>query len=158
VNEKQICSNFHTDFIQLILNGGIDPQICRDLEYQSINVKGQLWNPPHIYRPIPLHQLSLQELTKNNQGNLEKTPVEKAPQSFQASFAASDNTWNPCGINENLNDIPLELPEGAPQLLDTLRGSLQLKLYPGPLTMHQLKVGIILNIAGCFKWTQNHSV
>src|SRR5437870_3762009 len=45
-NEKQICSNFHTDFIQLILNGGIDPQTCRDLEYQSINVKGQLWNPP----------------------------------------------------------------------------------------------------------------
>lgn len=139
--EKQICSNFHTDFIQLILNGGIDPQTCRDLENQSINVKGQLWNPPHVYRPIPSHQLSLQEIIKNNQDNHEKAPAEKPPQSFQASFAASENTWKPCGVNEKLNDIPLELSEGAPQLLVTLKGTLQLKLYPGPPNYESIENG-----------------
>lgn len=156
--EKQICSNFHTDFIQLILNGGIDPQACRDLEYQSIHVKGQLWNPPHVYRPIPFHQLSLQEILKNNQDNHEKAPAEKSPHSFQASFAASENTWKPCGVNEKLNDIPLELSEGAPQLLVTLKGSLTSSFTLDLLTMNLLKMGTILNIVGCFKWTQNHSI
>lgn len=140
-NEKQICSNFHTDFIQLILNGGIDPQTCRDLENQSINVKGQLWNPPHVYRPIPSHQLSLHGLTQNNQDNLEKTPVEKSPQSVQTPHAVSKNTWKPCVVNEILNDVPLELPEGSPQLLVTLKGNLQLKLYPGPPNYESIENG-----------------
>lgn len=140
-NEKQICSNFHTDFIQLILNGGIDPQTCRDLEYQSINVKGRLWNPPHVYRPIPSHQLSLQEITKNNKYNHEKAPAEKSPQSFQGSFTTSENSWKPNRVNEKLNDIPLELSEEAPQLLVTLKGSLQLKLYPGPPNYESIENG-----------------
>jgi uncharacterized protein (DUF952 family) len=140
-NEKQICSNFHTDLVQLILKGGIDPQTCRDLEHQSVNVKGQLWNPPHMYRPIPSHQVSLHEVTRTHQDNLKKTLVEKSPQSFQVSFAASENTWKPCGVNEKWNDIPLELSEVTPQLLVTLKGSLQLKLYPGPPNYESIENG-----------------
>lgn len=124
-----------------MLNGGIDPQTCRDLEYQSINVKGQLWNPPHIYRPIASHQLSLHCLTRNNPDNIEKTPMEKSPQSFQASFAEVKSTWKLCVVNEKLNDTPLELSEGVPQLLVNLKGSLELKLYPGPPNYESIENG-----------------
>ncbi len=53
----------------------------------------------------------------------------------------SENTWKPCGVNEKLNDIPLELSEGAPQLLVTLKGSLLLKLYPGPPNYESIENG-----------------
>jgi hypothetical protein len=42
-------------------------------------------------------------ITKNNQDNHEHAPAEKSPQSFQASFATSENTWKSCGVNEKLN-------------------------------------------------------
>ena len=39
------------------------------------------------------------------------------------------------------SDVPLELPEGSPQLLVTLQGILQLKLYPGPPNYESVENG-----------------
>ena len=141
-NEKQICFNFDMNIIQLMLNGGINPQACRDLECQFVNVKGQLWNPPHIYRPIPSHQLTLHELKKSHQDKLETYSAEKFVPSFQESFMGNEGFWKPCEIDtEKLSDIPLELSEGSPQLLVTLRGVLQLKLYAGPPNYESVEDG-----------------
>ena len=51
-----------SNIIQLMLNGAVNSQSYRDLENQNVSIKGQLWNPPHMYRPIPSHQLALSEL------------------------------------------------------------------------------------------------
>lgn len=133
-NEKQICSDFDFNIIQLMLNNVVNSQACGDLENQSVSVKGQLWNPPHPYRPIPSHQLAISEL---------KSFEKKSPISIKETLIGNKETFQSHETNNNpeLNDTPLELPEGSPSSLIALEGFLQLKLYPGAPNYESIENG-----------------
>lgn len=126
VNEKLICSDFDVNIIQLMLNNAVDSQACSDLENLSVSIKGQLWNPPHPYRPIPSHQLALSELRS----------FEK-----KSSVSIKDTSQSHEANNVELDDTPLELPEGSSPITVTLQGFLKLKLYPGPPNYESIENG-----------------
>jgi hypothetical protein len=133
VNEKQISSNFDINIIQLMLNRAINSQACRDLENHSVHVKGLLWNPVHPYRPIPSHQLTISEL---------RSFEKKSSESIKESLIGNEETLQYHEVNNvEVDDTPLELPEGSSPLLVTLQGSLQLKLYPGPPNYESIENG-----------------
>ncbi len=125
-NEKQICSDFDINIIQLMLNNAVDSQACGDLENQSVSIKGQLWNPPHPYRPRPSHQLALSEL---------RSSEKKSPICIKEIFQSHETS------NAELDDTPLELPEGSSSSIITLQGFLKLKLYPGPPNYESIENG-----------------
>jgi hypothetical protein len=125
-NEKQIYSDFDVNIIQLMLNNAVNSQTCSDLENQKVSIKGQLWNPPHPYRPIPSHQIALSEL---------RSFEKKSPISIKETLQSHEAN------NVELDDAPLELPEGSSPLTVTLQGFLKLKLYPGPPNYESIENG-----------------
>lgn len=142
-NEKQLCSHFDTSIIQLMLNSGIASSNYHDLENQLVYIKGQLWYPPHLYRPIPSHQLTVYALEDKSLETSKRSSMEEKSVDFQELFVLEkERIGQPHKVDtQKLEDILLELPEGSSPSLITLCGFLQLKLYPGPPNYESIENG-----------------
>lgn len=139
--EQRLYSHFGNECVQLMLPRIGQPEQCREFENQQVLVKGKLWNPPHIYRPIPSYQLELDEMETIRTVSVAKNAVEeKRVKSF-----VQDKIWvrerefdpTPAWGHKYVDARPydstvLELPEGAPEILVKLQGKLYMMLFPGP--------------------------
>lgn len=127
-----------SDLVQLLIDMDGDKEKCHHLEGERIRVKGKIENPPYPLSAIPSYQMQfhydfLPQL-------LHDELAEKKQETASKKFLIGQELYIPAKVNperygidiNSLSENLLELPEGAPEILTKLNGTLVLRLSPGP--------------------------